>query len=324
MADIFGTIFGAGANIALGALNNAWAEQQQAEARRQNYMYGEMAANNADLRTRALYNDFYSPKALLEQYREAGLSPSLMFGGTPGQGGQSGAMGTGAAGLGTPFMPMSMLEGAQIANIAADTNKKKAEAANISEDTKIKLLQEEWDNFRNKEKSVEFSLSTLYLTDKDGNNLSLFELAENCYDYDKFIQEARNRAQTMGEEGNYIIREMGTEIGQKTMREIYMASNRFERDIKILSYEGGNADFQQNIIDCLKKQDFAKQNAQTALKQIKAAGEMADLTERQKEAWNNVIKKLEKLNSTTADIVIVASMILNQAASHWNFSTGKK
>lgn len=129
--SVFGTIAGGAVQAGLGAINNVWAQQQQGEARRQNYLYGEMAAENADARTRALYNDFYSPQALMRQYREAGLSPSIMFGGTPGQGGASGAQGTGASGLGTPYMPMSMIEGAEVANLMAQTEKTKAETATI-------------------------------------------------------------------------------------------------------------------------------------------------------------------------------------------------
>lgn len=315
------SILGAFSNIASAAINNYGANYRTQQDRKENYMYGEMAAENADRRTRALYSDFYSPEALLRQYKETGLSPSLMFGGTPGQGGMAGAQGTGASGPTTPFYGVSGLEAAQIANIMADTQKKKEEATNISEDTKLKQLEQDWNEMRNNERSVEFKLTTAYLTDGEGGSQSLFELAENCYDYDKFISEARKRAKTM--DNNEYVLMMGTEAGQKVMREIYMASNRFERDIQVLSYEGGNAQFQQNIINCLKKQGFAEQNAETAIKQMKAAGEMADLTARQKEAWNNVIAKLENLNSTTADIVIVASMILNQAASHWHVSTGK-
>lgn len=317
MADIFGTIVGAGANIALGALNNAWAEQQQEKARKQNYIYGEMAADNADRRTRALYNDFYSPAALLKQYQDAGLSPSIMFGGSPGQGGQSGAQGSGAAGLGTPFMPMSMLEGAQIANITAQTEKTKAETANIKEDTILKQTQEIWQTFLNDNKRMEIIVTTTNLADKKGQYISLYEIAKDCYSYDKFLDIVKS---AKNEELNMAI---GTEAGQKTMREIYLASNRFERDINVLAYEGGNANFNKNIIECLQKKGFEEQNAEVALKQLQAAAEVADLTAEQKSAWNNILEKMRKMNSTTADIVIVASMILNQAASHWKINTGK-
>ena len=67
----------------------------------------------------------------MRQYKEAGLSPSLMFGGTPGQGGQSGAMGSSVS-MGNPYMPVSMLEAAQIANIQAQTKKTNAETETIT------------------------------------------------------------------------------------------------------------------------------------------------------------------------------------------------
>lgn len=65
-----------------------------------NYMYNEMAANNADERARAQFNDLYSPEARVNQLKEAGLSVGLMYGmgGTVGQGQAQGAQGAGAAG----------------------------------------------------------------------------------------------------------------------------------------------------------------------------------------------------------------------------------
>lgn len=126
-----GTILGIMGNAAASIINNRLAGQQAEKDRASNYRYNELAAQNADARTRALYNDFYSPEALLKQYKNAGLSPSLMFGGTPGQGGMSGAQGNGANGLQTPYMPMSMLEAAQVANIEAQTKKTQAETDTI-------------------------------------------------------------------------------------------------------------------------------------------------------------------------------------------------
>lgn len=127
-----GSVIAAGASIPLGIFNNAWADQRTREDRAANYGYNELAAQNADKRTRALYNDFYSPEALLRQYNAAGLSPSLMFGGTPGQGGSNGAQGNGAAGLQTPYMPISMVEAAQAAALWAQADKTKAETKTIN------------------------------------------------------------------------------------------------------------------------------------------------------------------------------------------------
>lgn len=294
-------------------LNNFFADERTREDRAQNYLYGEMSAEHADWRTRALYNDFYSPEALLRQYKKAGLSPSMMFGGTPGQGGTSGAQGTGAAGPQTPFMPFSMLEAAQVANIIAQTQKTKAETSNIMTDTQGKELANEWQQMQNQEHSVEFKLTTTYLKNKEtGEVTSLFELAQNCYDYDQFLKLAREMADDQAK------LEIGTEAGQRTMRQIYMNTQRMDRDIKVLSEERVSADFQKSLMNCLQKKGFAELNAETAIKQLEAAGEAAELTKEQKGAWNNILERLRKTNSTAADIIIVASMILNQAASHWN------
>lgn len=99
--------------------NRQFAAEQADRDRAQNYQYGEMSARAADARSRGLYNDLQSPEAMLEQYKRAGLSPSLMFGGS-GAGGQSvpnGAQGTGANGISTPFTysNISPVEASQMA-----------------------------------------------------------------------------------------------------------------------------------------------------------------------------------------------------------------
>lgn len=319
---------GAGAvlGIAQTVINNQEAAERAREDRRENYKYGEMAADNADRRTRALYGDFYSPAALKRQYQEAGLSPSLMFGGTPGQGGTSGAQGSGASGIQTQYMPLDIvnaaLGAAQIANIKAQTKKTEAETGNIQQDTVLKQLQETWQEMQNNEKSIELELSTIYLTKPDGTGYSLYELANESTDYDDFVRKARRDADSSQNERTKLI--IGTEYGQKVMRRIYMDSNRFERDIKVLSEEGVSANFQKAVMQALQKKGFAEQNAEVAIKQMAAAGEAADLTKEQKAAWNNIIEKLRRTNSTAADIAIVAAMVLNQGLSHWNIHTGKK
>lgn len=106
-----------------------WREQQ---AREENYKYGEIAAKNADKRTRALYNDLQSPYALLQQYKEAGLSPSMMFsGGGVGAQPSSGAQGTGAAGINPNVFPMSQLDLANLRLMNAQADKTEEEANTI-------------------------------------------------------------------------------------------------------------------------------------------------------------------------------------------------
>lgn len=116
-------------NIEAQELNNELAKQREALARAENFKYGEMQADNAMLRSEDLYNRIQSPKALLKQYKEAGLSPSLMFGGS-GAGGQSipaGAMGSSAAVQPTTY-GINPTDSAQIALMTAEAAKAKAEA----------------------------------------------------------------------------------------------------------------------------------------------------------------------------------------------------
>lgn len=142
-----GALIGAAGSLGSTVLNNLfgkeiaednywYAKKLAQEDRAENYYYNEQAAINADARARKMYNDIYSPEALLNQYYKAGLSPSLMFGGTPGQGGTTGAQGAGAGGPMTQFTPRQMygidpLVGAQIANLLAEANKTNKEAEQI-------------------------------------------------------------------------------------------------------------------------------------------------------------------------------------------------
>lgn len=301
-----GALIGAGAQIATAGLNNIWASHQSEEDRSQNYYYNEMAAQNADQRQRNLYADFYSPAALARQYTEAGLSPSLMFGGTPGQGGTAGAQGAGANGVKTPYMPMSLIEGAQVANIVAQTKKTKAETENIKEDTNLKVLESEWNSWRNYDRGKEFEL----LNATYGEDGTLFELATKADDFENFIQTAKGQNPLLTDY-------MQTEMGMKQLRNLYMSANRFDRDIKILSEEGVNAEFQESVLKAMNKKDFADQNATSAIEQLKAVAETSKLTVEQAGAWNDILERIGKKNETAKDVLIVLGMIFNQAASNW-------
>lgn len=104
-----------------------------------NYQYGEKAANNADKRWREQYNDFFTPEAMLKQYQQAGLSPSMMFSsGAHGTGGATAPQGSGASGPSGGFAPIDAPTIAQVKNIEADTKVKEAEAKNLDKDTEKK------------------------------------------------------------------------------------------------------------------------------------------------------------------------------------------
>lgn len=120
----------AGFNLASGLISNALAKKREEIARAENYKYGEMAAQKADQRTRKLYAELQSPEALLKQYKEAGLSPSLMFGNggsqgaTPAQGAQS----AGGSGITPTTFGVNPVNLAQIELMNAQTRKTNAEA----------------------------------------------------------------------------------------------------------------------------------------------------------------------------------------------------
>lgn len=122
------SLLGAFTSVANNIYSNTQASEREARARQENYTYNELSAQNADKRTRALYNDLYSPQAQIEQLKEAGLSPSIYASnGIAGKSGVSGAMGNGASGISPNVFGINGVEAAQIANLMADTNKKKAE-----------------------------------------------------------------------------------------------------------------------------------------------------------------------------------------------------
>lgn len=311
-----GALLGAAGSVANSLINWGASAQLGSRARYENYKYGERAAENADRRTRALYNDIYSPGALLQQYQEAGLSPSLMFGGTPGQGGMQGARGTGAMGPMETYTPISLLEGAQAAALWAQAKKTNAEEKNLNADTALKKIQEEWQGMQKNEYKVQYTLTTTTVQDTEGKSTSLYELAGKSKNYNEFINDSRNAAE---KSDNFeLIDYMSTELGQRTMRGIYIAEKRFNTDIDVLSSTSENVTFQSDLLKAMRNKDFIDMNAEAAQAYLRANIQTAELTETQKEAWNNLISKLGEKGSTTRDIIVVLGMILNNAASNWH------
>lgn len=110
-----------------------------AASQKQSYKYNEMAAENADQRTRQLFHDLYSPQAQVGQLQDAGLSTGLMYAkGGVGGSGQAGAQAAPAQSqVGNLFDLMNArLMEAQIKNVEADTNKKNVEAKGTEANTR--------------------------------------------------------------------------------------------------------------------------------------------------------------------------------------------
>ena len=303
-------------NLATSGINNAMAEKREAKAREENYKYGEMAADAADTRTRNLYEDLYSPAAKMNQIRDAGLSPAL-FGDIAGAGGagQAGAQGSGASGVNPHTYgvdPISM----------ADIHLKESQAKNLDADTENKETENKIKNLENQIKEIDFEkyqIENLALTmsvDYNGERMSLYEYAEHCTSYENFIHNLK-KAQVPSNIVN-------SEYGQNTLREIYKARNQFSRDIAVLSEEETNAKFYESIARELKSKGFAELNAKEAISQLNANIETNNLTESQKEAWNNMIDKLGAKNSTLRDIVVVLGLILDRFSGKINVNAHRK
>jgi len=294
-------------------VNNGLAGLRTSEDRRLNYMYNEMSAENADVRTRALYNDFYSPAALMRQYKEAGLSPSLMFGGTPGQGGQSGAQGNGSGGLQTPYYPISAMEAAQMGLTLAETKKTEAEKENVIADTLTKLNQAQLQDLERQYKEIFNTLykvgatiegAWLYDRDNPENKYSFYELAERSDTYDNFLQTIRSKSGVPDD--------VNTEAGQRVLRTIYLSAKELNTELAQLKYNKVSADFQRSLINALQQQDFVKLNAQEAVQRLRTSIEVNSLTEDQKRAWTDLLNKIGEKGSTGRDIAVILGMIYYQ------------
>lgn len=305
-------------DIPLTIYNNLEARSRTNYDRERNFELNELAANNADKRTRALYEDYYSPAALLRQYNEAGLSPSLMFGGTPGQGGTSGAQSAGTAGPQSPYMPMSILEAAQASALIAQTKKTNAETKKTEEETKGQEIQNAIQDMQKKLSSIDFNMATSYIVNDDGTYSSLFDYARDFAGYgESGYNTFKNVIETITKEKDPKMYEtIKTEQGNEKLRNIFMKAKKFDFNIQLLTEGELSSKFQQSIVKAMNDSAFAEKNAEAAVKYLEQNIEASELSKTQKQAWNNLIAKLG--DGTTKDIIVVLGMILNQAMCNWH------
>ena len=136
IGNIIPTIIGTAGSILQNQIQNQQSKENIEHAASVNYGYGEMAADSADARTRALFKDLYSPEAKVKQLKNAGLSVGLMYGqgGAGGTTSTAGAMGQGA-GAQQGKQPLGILQNAEIGLMAAQAKKLNAEADNLIQDT---------------------------------------------------------------------------------------------------------------------------------------------------------------------------------------------
>lgn len=134
--DLLGSAINTGTNFLTAMYNNKQAEKREKAARKENFEYGEKAADAADARARAQYNDLYSIQAQMQQAKEAGLSPSVYAsGGLQGKQG-IGAQGTGASGVSPTTYGVNPIDVSQIRLNNAQARKLNADAK-VQEETGI-------------------------------------------------------------------------------------------------------------------------------------------------------------------------------------------
>ena len=290
--------------------NNRLAQGREDHARAENAKYNELAAENADRRTRSLYNDLYSPQAQLQQIKNAGLSPSVFFGsGAVGQSGQAGAQGNGAGNISPNVFGIDVEK-------AASIDLMKAQADNLNADTRLKdtnnrrqEIAEEMDRIEFNLYSIDASALEEYVV-MNGKRLSISEYADTCTSYEKFISGLRE----MGISYNLV----NTEEGQRVLRTIFKANRELKTELAILSEEDISANFQQSIINELKKVDFAKESAEAQVAQLRANVQTNELTESQKEAWNSLLDALEKkFGSWAKNAAIIFGQLFRDAAVNY-------
>lgn len=290
-------------------LNNVFAGWREDNARQKNFHYNEMAAENADKRTRALYNDLYSANAQLNQLRQAGLSPSVFFGGQGASGmsvSPNGAEGSGVNGIAPNMHFIDPLTAAQIDNIKADTANKKENTESKSIENEIKLLES---NLFKDEYDI---LKNTYFTLDDGSEYSLYEDAQRFDNFEDFLKNVREMHRNAGADTNF----NGKQI--QVLQNYYNTAKRLDTEITSLQLTETDNDFNKAIIKALKNENYPNLNAESIAGNLRAAIAQAELDEEQRNAWNRVINSIE--NENTKSALIMLSIILDRALSSYRIT----
>lgn len=111
------------------------------------FIQGELSADNSLARQIEFYDSRQSPKALMKQIKDAGLSPSIYAsGGLPGGSGTSGTSGTGGGGnTGGTQQMLGILDAVKdIALTSAEISKTKAEKDLLKAETKETLSRSDY------------------------------------------------------------------------------------------------------------------------------------------------------------------------------------
>lgn len=170
------------------------------EMQRRSYTFNEMAADNADTRTRNLYESYETPSAKKRMLEEAGFNPALIYGGMNGnipQGAQGAGGNASANNLGGITAPSAM-EIYDILNAKKDLEIKESQKENIDADTRNKdadTLNKGKEYFEIDER-INLLKSQGKLTDEQANKVKA-EIGKISMEIDKITSEInKNIAET--------------------------------------------------------------------------------------------------------------------------------
>lgn len=292
----------AGAQMATALVNQAFAEHN----RERNYYWNEKAADSADKRQRKQYNDMYSPQAQMQQYKAAGLSPSMMM-----SGGQSAVGGTPAGAMGSLSGPYPSIPNA--INLA-DIKLKEAQKENLETETEGKAIDNAIKRLdlgiRNEtyfSDIAEKRLLQTFIHDAEDPNKksSIVEYALNSKNYKDFIDKLNDV--NLDESTKQFIH---TERGQTILRSIYESSHKTETDVQKMLGDRGYSLIMQQIVEKLNENGFAELSAQAQVNDLKRIVESSELQTEQKKVINDLFDKIE--NENIRSIAIILYMIANR------------
>lgn len=277
----------AGASVANTLINQAFAEHN----RKRNFEYNEKAAENADKRQRKQYEDLYSPKALLEQYAAAGLSPSMMMSGGQSATGTSSAQGNMSTGIQGPYPGAQLidpLQAAQIANIQTDTEGKRTD--NTIKDIERKLREKSAAL-----ESAELDLMGMYLYNQDTKKTeSLMQAATRFNNYNDFINyiEKDINIKNLPELQIYI----KSNAGQKTLQDIIKSAHNIDKEIAKIEGDKEYANIMLETYQRLSQDDFAKLSAEERTSELRKIVENNNLEADKKKTINDIFNGIENEN----------------------------
>lgn len=257
----------------------------QSALQREQYDYNRLLSQQSRDWQEMMYNKYESPQALMQQFRDAGLNPALMYGDaspSPSFSSDQASVGLGSAQHGNISLSDSLLV-AQARNLNADSKKKESE---------IPLIQQEIENSKAKgdeiRQNVELLKENRLVKHEEFNRL----LNENNF----FVETWANRSDLIGADA------------AKARLEVKTFKERFENEMKNLEQSTYMLYTQGQLNDEQKKQVIeVTKNLQESFRII---SKQADILERYGDAEQVVgliTQSLNAINGTLGSIVDIVT-----------------